>query len=483
LLCHPLIHHFENLSNNSKDPGKWIEELQEDPVHLEGLGSYKRSELEYYHRKFQFLKDSRYFDEVDIKKKLSDRLTADSVRRALANCNQLTFEVTDSCNLDCSYCAYGEFYCDYDRRDGKNLSVEVAKRMLGYLLELWNSSLNHSHQKTIYISFYGGEPLLNVTFIKEIIDYVKTLKLKHNSFRFSMTTNGLLLHKYMDLLVEHDFHLLVSLDGDESHNGYRVLKNGRPSHSRVVANLRLFRDRYPDFFSRNLRFNSVLHNRNSISAIFKYFNREFNKNPNISEVNPHGIDAGKKKEFRETYRNINENLNQEEEYFDDSETKKFSLPRPREVIESIRRYSGVVFRKYDELLTSGEDRRYIPTGTCIPFSRMIFVTVNGKILPCERIGHQFSLGTVTDREIKLDFRQVAGIYNSYYDRLASQCHACYNTDACIQCLFNLPLKNKKPVCFGFKNSQDISRYFSGVLTYLEKHPEVYFNVMEEMYFG
>ena len=483
LLCHPLIHHFVNLSRDGIEPGQWVETRKDAGFVLDGYGVFKRSQLEYYYRKYLFLEENGYFDEVDVKQKLSDRLTAQSVKTSLANCHQLTFEVTDSCNLDCEYCAYGKFYCDYDRREGKNLAVDVAAKMLDYLLELWNSPLNHSHRKPVYISFYGGEPLLNFEFIKKIVGYIRTLKMEHNRIKFSMTTNGLLLHKYMDFLVEHDFHLLVSLDGNETHNSYRVMKGGKSSHPVIISNLKRLRRHYPDFFSANVRFNAVLHNRNSISAIVKYFREEFKKSPNISEVNPHGLDSGKKEEFLNTYRNMSESLNQEEEYFEDQKKKAFSLPKPRDVIESIRRYSGATFRKYDELLASGKNRRFIPTGTCIPFSRMVFITVNGKILPCERIGHQFSLGGVTPLEVKLDFQHIAETYNAYYDRLARQCHACYNTEACIQCLFNLTIGDAHPKCFGFKNYKDISGYFAGVLTYMEKHPEVYFNVMEEMYFG
>lgn len=475
LLCHPLIHQFANLSRQGIDLRAWIEERKRE--------GEEGAELEFYYQKFKFLENNQYFQEEDVVTKLSDRLTPEAIETSLANCRQLTFEVTDSCNLDCAYCAYGEFYYDYDRREGKNLPVDVALQMVHYLQKLWNSPLNHSHHKPIYISFYGGEPLMNFKFVKEVTDYVSALKMEHNQVKFSMTTNGILLHKYMDFLVEHDFHLLVSLDGDEFQNSYRVLKGGGPSHHLILANLKRLRSIYPDFFSANVRFNAVLHNRNSISEIVKYFREEFRKNPNISEVNPHGLNIGKKSEFLQTYRNMNESLNQEEEYFERKRGEHSNLPTPRDVIESIRRYSGVVFRKYDELLAPREQRCYIPTGTCIPFSRMVFVTVNGKILPCERIGHQFSLGQVDTSGVRIDLERVAAIYNGYYDKLARQCTVCHNTEACIQCLFNLPINDNSPKCHGYKGYKDIAQYFSGVLSYLEKHPEVYFNVMEDMYFG
>lgn len=44
-------------------------------------------------------------------------ITVDDIKYQLANLRQLTFEVTDVCNLCCKYCAYGEFYNDYDKRE------------------------------------------------------------------------------------------------------------------------------------------------------------------------------------------------------------------------------------------------------------------------------------------------------------------------------------------------------------------------------
>lgn len=87
-------------------------------------------------------------------------ITSDYVVSALANLPQLVFEVTDACNLRCKYCAYGEFYEDYDCRENKMLSTEKAIRLIDYLVEYWNSNLNTSADKNIMISFYGGEPLL-----------------------------------------------------------------------------------------------------------------------------------------------------------------------------------------------------------------------------------------------------------------------------------------------------------------------------------
>lgn len=100
---------------------------------------------------------------------MSTYLTANQIITALANTPQITFEVTDVCNLRCEYCAYGKLYSDYDKREGKMLSIETAKSFIDYMATLWASPENHSIHNNVYVSFYGGEPLLNMPFIKEIV--------------------------------------------------------------------------------------------------------------------------------------------------------------------------------------------------------------------------------------------------------------------------------------------------------------------------
>ncbi len=120
-------------------------------------------------------------------------ITSEDVARSLSNGPQLTFEIADVCNLKCEYCGYGKSYSDYDERKSTRLSPQRAKVLLDYLSSLWRSELNVSHNQNIYISFYGGEPLMNVSFTKEIISYVEEFDYPSRSFTFDMVTNGILL--------------------------------------------------------------------------------------------------------------------------------------------------------------------------------------------------------------------------------------------------------------------------------------------------
>ena len=130
-------------------------------------------------------------------------ITSEDVKRSLSNSPQLTFEITDACNLRCEYCGYGKSYSDYDERKSTRLSPQRAKALLDYLGSLWGAELNVSHNQNVYISFYGGEPLVNVSFTKEIISYVEELDYPSRSFTFDMATNGILLdHRGMRSITE-----------------------------------------------------------------------------------------------------------------------------------------------------------------------------------------------------------------------------------------------------------------------------------------
>ena len=140
-------------------------------------------------------------------------INTEMIRSGLANTPQITFEVTDACNLSCVYCGYGKLYYDHDNRSDKHLKLEKARIFLEYLSKLWNSPLNKSVNSVINISFYGGEPLLNFHFVKEVIEYTKSIKGNTRKFAYSMTTNALLLNKHIDFIVSNDFRLLMRIKG------------------------------------------------------------------------------------------------------------------------------------------------------------------------------------------------------------------------------------------------------------------------------
>lgn len=480
-LCHPLLFHMLRINANGGDVKAWVESLDNIPVEIDGCGSFSKKEVLYYYQKYLILKKNGHITTIDQSEILAGTIRPEEIKRQLANTQQVTFEVTDNCNLDCRYCGYGEFYNDYDRRENKQLDISAALQLLKYLSESWNSPLNHSLDRSIFISFYGGEPLLNFPFVKAVVRAVEQLDAPRNRFIFGMTTNALLIDKYMDFLAGKQFSLLISLDGNEQNNAYRRFKNGKPAYQKILDNVKALREKHPDYFRRRVNFNAVLHNKNSVAGIHRYFKENFNKRPNISELNTTGIKESQKKEFRETYANIYENLQQSEDYRPVEEDMFIKLPGANAAMKFLHTYCDFCFKDYNGLLYFDSQAQRPPTGTCPPFSKKIFLTVNGKLLPCERIGHQFGLGTVTAEGVELDFDQIAAKYNAYLDKLRPLCNQCFNSKTCKQCIFNLDtIDEDKPLCYGFMSDERYARDLSASLSYLEAHPEVYSKMLRKV---
>lgn len=469
------------LEENGFDYEKCIRIVKDKKYIILDDKKIKKGDVLYYLKKVKFLKENGLFSETEFtRKRFGGKLTGESVKYNIANTKQVTFEITERCNLNCKYCAYGEFYNDYDKRERKDLEVKKARLFLNYMRELWNSSLNSSQDNNVYISFYGGEPLLNFPFIKEIVKFVKELDLQHNRFTFSMTTNGVLIEKYMDFLVENKFNLLISLDGNRENNSYRVFKDGKPSYSHVLKSVLALKNKYPEYFKNRVNFNTVLHNKNSVSDIHKYFKQMFDKKSSIGELNNVGIREDKKKEFIKTYSNIYESLHTSEDYTYIQKDMFIKLPDIQNLSTFLLKYSDSSFDNYNEFFIEDENVSYVPTGTCLPFSKKVFITAKGKILPCERVSHKYGLGYLTHGKVEIDFERIAEKYNNYYDKMKKECDKCYNRIHCMQCIFQLDIDSENPKCYGFMSKQDYKKYLANYMGFLEDKPENYSRIMKEI---
>ncbi len=418
---------------------------------------------------------------IELKESNFISLTKEIVQEQIISSPQIVFEVTDACNLKCKYCGYGELYESYDERLSKKLSIKKAGILLKYLIRLWNSRDNRSHRQQVYISFYGGEPLLNMKFIKHVIDFVNGENLQNVNFKYSMTTNAMLLDRYIEYLVENDFRLLISIDGDKHCHSYRVDLSGANSFDKVYENIMMIKNTYPKYYDENVNFNSVLHNRNSVSEIYGFIKEKLGKMPSIAELNSSGIRKENESIFWNTFKNKYESLHQSENYDDLNKEMFIDSPDTQSLAVFLQQYSGNTFKSYNELLYEPSSFNLYPTGTCLPFSKKIFVTVNGKILPCERIDHKYALGQIGETEVLIDYELIAKRYNNWHSKVSKQCNACYNKLACIQCVFKLDDLEGKPVCSGFMGKNDFNFYVESQMDYLIKNPSLYKEIMKKVF--
>lgn len=405
-------------------------------------------------------------------------LSKEIILKSIYNLSQVTFEVTDACNLQCKYCGYGDLYDGYDLRESKMLPLEQAYSLLEYLYVNWQQS--DSYRKKTYISFYGGEPLLNMDFIRGVVDWAVNHQISQCDYVFTMTTNGMLLERYIDYLVEHNFKILVSLDGNQVNNGYRVDLSGRLSFDRVFANVKSVQQHYPDFFEKNIEFNSVLHNLNDYDDIIGFFRKEFDKIPSVSELSISGIREDRIEEYlkmrNDKLSSFNKILDKEKL----NESLFMDVPETSILCTYLYAHSGNVYYSYRDLLVDQKKRMWYPTGTCLPFGKKMFVTVNGKILPCERIKQEYALGYVSEEGVFIDLDNIVDMYNRFYSKYIPQCSKCFHNNTCKHCMFQNANLERKAKCPIFMNKKAFEQYELDQCNYLSKHPSLYKKVMTDV---
>jgi uncharacterized protein len=480
LLCHPAFSHIIDLYARGTDLENWFNNLPDSGVAIENANFFSKSEIKYYYNKFLFFKDQGFFNRFDFDKQFHLELEPQNLQNILANTSEIVFEVTDACNLRCEYCGYGKFYSDYEERKNINIDPEAAKRLLAFLMKGWNSSQNVSAGKRTAIGFYGGEPLLNFSFIRNMVHHINNLDISHRHFTFTMTTNALLLSKYMDFLAENEFWLLISLDGNPRNNSYRVFPDGSESYEHVLQNVLALKEKYPEYFKDKVNFNAVFHNRSSLQEIYEYFKTNFDKIPMISELNTVGIDPSKKDEFWATYASINEDFQLVQNPKPMMDSMFIDLPLVDSLSKFIHHFSNGCYTDYNEAMNTKCEYKRFPTGTCFPFNKKIFLTVNNKILPCERIGHQHTLGSVTSNGVKLDLDHITKIYNGHYRKIAGLCRRCYLADYCGQCMLHLDLENDAVQCDSFMTDDDRKNQLIWNISYMETYPKIANRIVKEV---
>lgn len=146
----------------------------------------------------------------------------------------MCLHVAHDCNLRCRYCfaSQGDFH-------GQRLLMteEIGKKALDFLLQ------NSGNRKNLEVDFFGGEPLMNFDLIKKLVAYGREEEKKYNKhFRFTTTTNGVLLNKEVsDYLNETMDNVVLSLDGRKEVNDYmRPAVNGKGSFDTIVPNFQYF---------------------------------------------------------------------------------------------------------------------------------------------------------------------------------------------------------------------------------------------------
>lgn len=464
-----ILEHKQNFNELKK-------KINQDKIIIEKYISAE--DFKYNLKIFENLSSNGYFIEKTPSNTI--KLNEGVIENVMFNVNQITFEVTENCNLKCNYCAYGELYEDYTEREHKKLSFEKAKTLINYINTYWSNLKSDSKNSKVFISFYGGEPLCNFSFIKDIVEYVNSLSL-NRKIQYAITTNATIIHKYIDFLIENKFNVLISLDGNLANNKHRVFKNGLNSFTKVYQNTKAIQYNYPEYFDKHVNFNTVLHNYNSVTSAYDFIKKEFGKTPNITEIRGSGIKPNKKEIFNKMHNSVDNSLQNSLIKEEVTKNSFIKLPFIKSLGVFLHQNCGYNYQNYSSINDKENNIMKLPSGTCLPFSKKIYVTSNGLLLPCENVDHQYALGEISDDIVKLNFEKITEFYNDIFDSIKTKCESCYINKSCQVCFYTMDKdKSGHFFCPSFMNDKRYAEYLSKQISKLEGSPSLYNEIIKKV---
>ena len=140
----------------------------------------------------------------------------------------LCLHIAHTCNLNCSYC-----FASQGKYQGERalMSFEVGKQAFDFLIA------HSGTRRNLEVDFFGGEPLMNWDVVVKLVEYARSIEKEHNkNFRFTLTTNGVLLDdEKIEFLNKNMSNVVLSLDGrPEIHDHFRKDYQGNGSYDVIL---------------------------------------------------------------------------------------------------------------------------------------------------------------------------------------------------------------------------------------------------------
>lgn len=152
----------------------------------------------------------------------------DSFKKRETVVKALCLHIAHDCNLACRYC-----FAEEGEYHGRRaiMSYEVGKKALDFLVA------NSGNRTNLEVDFFGGEPLMNWEVVKQLVAYGRSLEEEHHKkFRFTITTNGVLLNdEILEFVNKEMGNMVLSIDGRKDvHDRMRPHRGGQGSYDEIV---------------------------------------------------------------------------------------------------------------------------------------------------------------------------------------------------------------------------------------------------------
>jgi len=363
--------------------------------------------------------------------------------------SQLILEATERCNFGCTYCQRNFLAPGAVHHGARDMDWGTARAAIDDFLQHCRSpeprnqddgyspdgapirSEPHNFAAdAAYVSFYGGEPLLNFPLIKKCTEYVLK-KAKGRKVYFALSTNGYLLEgERAEYLAAHNFLVTVSLDGPAScHDRHRRTKEGMPTHGVVLDHFRAFVSRCPTQGG----INAVLARGTDVREVCRYFNsadwmppgtyiRMAPASPPYPEYDRPSPRAADFPGLREMHREFIERLIKGQIPPGD-ESREVSLVRDMLFDE---------YKKWHQLrwnVARRKEEPYTPVGPCMAGIPRLYVSVAGDYYPCEKVlcREEYRIGSAT---AGVDEERVYNLLRGFVECNLQECERCWCLPLC-----------------------------------------------------
>lgn len=187
------------------------------------LAEFSREEIDEAYAEIKALTDAGLLFSPDDYGVYAEQMVASPIKAMCLN-------VSHDCNLRCEYCFAGKG--DYEQ--GRMvMTAETGRAAIDFLLA-------HSKgRQNLEVDFFGGEPLMNFDVVKQVVEYARSKEQEHDkNFRFTITTNGLLLDDDKIAYINREMsNMVLSLDGRQDVNDrVRARVDGRGCYDKIVPN-------------------------------------------------------------------------------------------------------------------------------------------------------------------------------------------------------------------------------------------------------
>ncbi len=309
----------------------------------------------------------------------------------------MCLHIAHDCNLRCKYC----FASTGDFGEGrKYMPLEVGKKAIDFLIE--HSQGRHN----LELDFFGGEPLMNFDVVKQVVEYARQKEKKYNkNFRFTITTNGMLLtDDKIDFINREMSNVVLSIDGrPEVNDRLRVRVDGTGSYHAII-------DKYRHLVEKRG------HDQYYVRGTFTKFNKDFTEdvehlyNAGFDQISVEPVVSDPKYDYTLTEEDLPEIF---------AEYEKLS----QRIIEHKKNGDAINFFHFMIDLDQGPCAIKRLRG-CGCGNEYVAVTPDGDVYPCHQfVGNpEWKMGSVLDDTLDLEMKERFA-HTTVYDK--KDCPTCW----------------------------------------------------------